>query len=89
MNAIDLLRFGFINTSFVNHTPNAIKQIIMRVVNGPKVTLFPKRLNNIEVESINDISDKVSLTFDDEVVTSVWTWRKSEVGKRLVLSKIE
>jgi len=89
MNAITLLRSGFLNASFVSHTPNAIKQVVMRVVNRPKVAIFPKKLNNIEVEPINDTSDKVILTFDDEVATSVWTWRKSEDEKRLVVSSIE
>jgi hypothetical protein len=61
----------------------------MRVVNDPNVAIFPKKLNSIEVEPINDTSDKVILTFDDEAVTSVWTWRKSEDGSRFVISSIE
>ena len=41
------------------------------------------------VGTIYDMSDKVVLSFDDEEVTSVWTWRKSEDGKGYVLDKIE
>ena len=61
----------------------------MRVANDPKVTLFPKKPNNIEIEPINDMSDKVTLSFDDEEVTSVWTWKKSVDGGNYVLSNIE
>ena len=89
MNTISLLRSGFANCVFVNKTPKAIKELVMRVANDPKVTLFPKKPNNIEIEPINDMSDKVILSFDDEEVTSVWSWRKSEDGKRLVVSNIE
>ena len=89
MNTISILRSGFANCVFVNKTPKAIKELVMRVANDPKVTLFPKKPNNIEIEPINDMSDKVTLSFDDEEVTSVWTWRKSEDGKGYVLDKIE
>ena len=89
MNTISLFRSGFANCVFVNKTPKAIKELVMRVVKDPKVTLFPKKPNNIEIEPINDMSDKVILSFDDEEVTSVWTWRKSEDGSRFVLSNIE
>ena len=89
MNTKALLRFGFINTSFVNNAPSTIKQIIMRVINDPKVTIFPKKPNNVEIEPINDMSDKVILSFDDEEVTSVWSWRKSEDGSRFAISSIE
>jgi hypothetical protein len=89
MNTISLLRSGFANCVFVNKTPKAIKELVMRVINDPKVTLFPKKPNNIEIEPINDMTDKVTLSFDDEEVTSVWTWRKSEDGSRFVISSIE
>ena len=61
----------------------------MRVVNDPKVALFPKKPNAIKVEPINDMSDKVTLSFDDEEVISVWTWKKSTDGKSYALSNIE
>ena len=89
MNTIALIKFGFANCVFVNKTPKTIEGIVMRVVNDPKVTLFPKKPTNIKIERINDMSDKVVLSFDDEEVISVWTWRKSEDGKGYVLDKIE
>jgi hypothetical protein len=89
MNTIALIRYGFANCVFVNKTPKTIEGIVMRVVNDPKVALFPKKPNTIKIEPINDMSDKVVLSFDDEEVTSVWTWRKSEDGKGYVLDKIE
>jgi hypothetical protein len=61
----------------------------MRVINDPKVALFPKKPNDIKVEPINDVSDKVTLSFDDEEVISVWTWKKSVDGGNYVLSNIE
>ena len=84
-----LLKSGFANCVFVNRTPKTIEGIVMRVINDPKVALFPKKPTNIKIERINDMSDKVTLSFDDEEVASVWTWRKSEDGKRLVVSSIE
>ena len=89
MNTIALIKFGFANCVFVNKTPKTIEGIVMRVVNDPKVALFPKKPNTIKIEPINDMSDKVVLSFDDEEVISVWTWRKSEDGKGYVLDKIE
>ena len=89
MNTKALLRSGFANYVLINKTPKAIKELVMRVVNDPKVTLFPKKPNNIEIEPINGMSDKVTLSFDDEEVASVWSWRKSEDGSRFVLSSIE
>jgi len=89
MNTKILLKSGFANCVFVNKTPKAIKELVMRVVKDPKVTLFPKKPTNIEIEPINDMSDKITLSFDDEEVTSVWSWRKSEDGSRFVLSSIE
>jgi len=89
MNTIALIRYGFANCVFVNKTPKTIEGIVMRVVNDPKVALFPKKPNTIKIEPINDMSDKVVLSFDDEEVISVWTWRKSEDGKGYVLYKIE
>ena len=89
MNTIALIRSGFANCVFVNKTPKTIEGIVTRVVNDPKVALFPKKPNTIKIEPINDMSDKVVLSFDDEEVTSVWTWRKSEDGKGYVLDKIE
>jgi hypothetical protein len=85
----ELLKSGFANCVFVNKTPSTIEGIVMRVVNDPKVALFPKKPTNIKIERINDMSDKVTLSFEDEEVTSVWTWRKSEDGNRFVLSNIE
>ena len=84
-----LLKSGFANCVFVNKTPSTIEGIVMRVVNDPKVALFPKKPTNIKIERINDMSDKVTLSFEDEEVESVWTWRKSEDGNRFVLSNIE
>ena len=84
-----LLKSGFANCVFVNKTPSTIEGIVMRVINDPKVALFPKKPTNIKIERINDMSDKVTLSFDDEEVASVWTWRKSEDGNRFVLSNIE
>ena len=84
-----LLKSGFANCVFVNKTPSTIEGIVMRVVNDPKVALFPKKPTNIKIERINDMSDKVTLSFEDEEVASVWTWRKSEDGNRFVLSNIE
>ena len=89
MNMKELLKSGFANCVFVNKTPSTIEGIVMRVVNDPKVALFPKKPTNIKIERINDMSDKVTLSFEDEEVTSVWTWRKSEDGNRFVLSNIE
>ena len=89
MNTISIFRFGFANGVFINKTPKVIKELVMRVANDPKVTIFPKKPNNIEIEPINDMSDKVTLSFDDEEVTSVWSWRKSEDGSRFVISSIE
>lgn len=89
MNTILIFRFGFANCVFISKTPKVIKELVMRVVNDPKVTIFPKKPNNIEIEPINDMSDKVTLSFDDEEVTSVWSWRKSEDGSRFVISSIE
>jgi len=89
MNAIDLLNSVFGNGAFVNKNPKTIEGIVMRVLTNPKVTLFPKRLKNIKVEPINDLSDKVTLSFSDEDVTSVWSWRKSADGKSYVLNKVE
>ena len=89
MNAITLLRAGFLNCAFINNIPKAIKEVIMRVINDPNVILFPKELNNIEVEPINDMTNKVTLSFVGEEVTSIWTWRKSVDGVRFVISSIE
>ena len=89
MNTKALLRFGFAHCVFVNKAPRTIEGLVMRVVNDPKVALFPKKPNTIKIEPINDMSDKVVLSFDDEEVISVWTWRKSEDGKGYVLDKIE
>ena len=89
MNTILIFRFGFANCVFINKAPKVIKELVMRVVNDPKVTIFPKKPNSIEIEPINDMSDKVTLSFDDEEVTSVWSWRKSEDGSRFVISSIE
>lgn len=89
MNMKALLKSGFANCVFVNKTPSTIEGIVMRVVNDPKVALFPKKPTNIKIERINDMSDKVTLSFEDEEVASVWTWRKSEDGNRFVLSNIE
>ena len=89
MNTKALLRSSFSHCVFVNKAPRTIEGLVMRVVNDPKVTLFPKKPNNIEIEPINDMSDKVILSFDDEEVTSVWSWRKSEDGSRFAISSIE
>ena len=89
MNTILIFRFGFANCVFIKKTPKVIKELVMRVANDPKVTIFPKKPNSIEIEPINDMSDKVTLSFDDEEVTSVWSWRKSEDGSRFVISSIE
>ena len=89
MNTIALIRYGFANCVFVNKTPSTIEGIVMRVINDPKVALFPKKLTNIKIERISDMSDKVTLSFDDEEVVSVWTWRNSESGKGYVLANIE
>lgn len=89
MNTIELLKSGFSNCVFVNRNPKTIEGIVMRVANDPKVALFPKKPNNVKVEKISDISDKVVLSFDDEQVASVWTWRRSEDGKCHALNKIE
>lgn len=89
MNTKALLRSGFAHCVFVNKTSKTIEGIVMRVVNDPKVALFPKKPNTIKVEPINGMSDKVTLSFDDEEVTSVWTWKKSVDGKSYVLSNIE
>ena len=89
MKTIELLRSGFANCVFVNKTPSTIEGIVMRVVNDPKVALFPKKPSNIKIEPINDTSDKVTLSFDDEEVVSVWTWRNSDSGRGYVLNKIE
>lgn len=89
MNTKALLKSGFANCAFVNKTPSTIEGIVMRVINDPKVALFPKKPTNIKIERINDMSDKVTLSFEDEEVASVWTWRKSEDGKCYVLAKIE
>ena len=89
MNTKALLKSGFANCVFVNRTSKTIEGIVMRVVNSPKVALFPKKPNDIKMERISDMSDKVTLSFDDEEVISVWSWRKSENGSRFVLSSIE
>lgn len=89
MSAIELLKSGFGNGVFVNKNPKTIEGIVMRILTNPKVTLFPKRLKNIKVEPINDLSDKVTLSFSDEDVTSVWSWRKSADGKSYVLNNVE
>ena len=89
MNTKVLLKSGFANCVFVNKTPSTIEGIVMRVINDPKVALFPKKPTNIKIERINDISDKVTLSFEDEEVASVWTWRNSENGKGYVLANIE
>jgi hypothetical protein len=89
MKTIELLRSGFANCVFVNKTPSTIEGIVMRVINDPKVALFPKKPTNIKIERISDISDKVTLSFEDEEVVSVWTWRNSDSGRGYVLNKIE
>ena len=89
MNAIEFLKKIFGNSVFVNKNPNTIEGIVLRVINSPKVALFPKKLNNIKVEPINGMSDKVTLSFDDEEVTSVWAWRNASNGKGYVLANIE
>jgi hypothetical protein len=89
MNTKALLRSGFAHCVFVNKAPKTIEGIVMRVVNDPKVALFPKKPNDIKVEPINDMSDKVTLSFDDEEVISVWTWKKSVDGKSYALLNIE
>ena len=89
MNTKALLKSGFANCAFVNRTPKTNEGIVMRVVNDPKVTLFPKKPNDIKIERISDMSDKITLSFDDEEVVSVWTWRNSENGKGYVLANIE
>ena len=89
MNTKVLLKSGFAHCVFVNKAPRTIEGLVMRVVNDPKVVLFPKKPNTIKVEPINDMSDKVTLSFDDEEVSSVWTWRNSESGKGYVLVNIE
>ena len=89
MNTIALIRYGFANCVFVNKTPSTIEGIVMRVINDPKVALFPKKLTNIKIERISDMSDKATLSFEDEEVVSVWTWRNSESGKGYVLANIE
>jgi hypothetical protein len=89
MDTIELLKSGFANTVFVNKSHSTIRGVILRVINNPKVVLFPNKPNGIKIEPINETSDKVTLSFDNEEVTSIWTWRKSEDGKSYVLSKIE
>jgi len=89
MNTKMLLNSGFAHCVFVNKVPKTIEGLVMRVINDPKVALFPKKPNTINVEPINDMSDKITLSFDDEEVTSVWTWKKSVDGKSYVLSNIE
>ena len=58
MNTKALLKSGFANCVFVNKTPSTIEGIVMRVINDPKVALFPKKPTNIKIEQLNEMKDK-------------------------------
>lgn len=89
MNTISILRSGFGYMMIAEKSRESIEGIIMRVINDPNVALFPTIPTGVKVEPINDMSDKIILLFDDEEVTSIWTWHKSVDGKSYVLGKIE
>lgn len=89
MNTKALLRSGFCNSMFLSRNPQIIRNFIARIINDSNISLFPNKPSEIKVETINSMSDCVTLTFDDEKVSTIWKWRKSIDGKSFVLDKIE
>ena len=84
------INIGFGNCVFLTRNPMTIETVIKNKVNDLKVAWSAKRPSSVKVETIDDLHDKLSLSYDDdENVEGTITWRPSQNGKHFVFTKFE
>lgn len=84
------INIGFGNCVFLTRNPMTIETIIKNKVSDLKVAWSAKRPTSVKVETIDDLHDKLSLSYDDdENVEGTITWRPSQNGKHFVFTKFE
>ena len=85
------INIGFGNCVFLTRNPMTIETIIKNKVNDLKVAWSAKRPTSVKVEPIDDLHDKLSLSWDDYKTEGVITWRPSKVenSKAMVFCNIE
>ena len=87
---ISSINIGFRNVQFLNRNPKTIEGIMSTAINDPKKVVLPIRPKSIKVETLDDLHDKLSLSYDDgKDVEGTITWRKSTDGQHFVFSKFE
>lgn len=87
---ISSINRGFGNVQFLNRNPKTIEGIMTTAINDPKKVVLPITPKSIKVETLDDLHDKLSLSYDDgKDVEGTITWRKSVDGEQFVFSKFE
>ena len=87
---VSSINIGFGNCVFLNRNPKTIEGIITTKINDPKIVVLPIRPKSVKVETLDDLHDKLSLSYDDgKDVEGTITWRKSVDGEQFVFSKFE
>lgn len=86
MSIIKEFNNGFGNCMFVNRNPQDIERTIME--NAEKV--FSDKPTAIKITPIDDLHDKLSLSFNDKRndVEGTLLWHKSAVGTDYVLTSL-
>ena len=85
-NIVSSINVGFGNCVFLSRDEKSVESIISSKIYDSKIGVLSVKPKSVAVEHIDDLHDKLSLSYDNQNVEGTITWRNSQNGKHFVFS---
>ena len=83
-NIKELVNVTFANSRFIGRDPKTMLAILnIKVKDSNNMHIMPK-VQDVQVETIDDLHDKLSLLWDDYKVEGIVSWKQSDNNKNFV-----
>lgn len=89
-SVVKTIQDGFVNCIFFSKEPESVKETMMRKLQEAKNKFGVVEMPDaISVTNIDDLHDKLSLAYGDDVIEGKVTWRKATTGNHYVMSEFK
>lgn len=89
-SVVKTIQDGFVNCIFFSKEPESVKETMMRKMREAKDKVGIVEVPDaIRVTNIDDLHDKLSLAYGDNVIEGKVTWRKATTGNHYVMSEFK
>lgn len=83
-----LLNVTFVNCMFISREPKDVLAILNIGVKGSNNMRITPEIDRVEVEHIDEVTDKLTLIWDDYQFEGIVSWRRSENGKGFIFKNL-